>query len=80
MATYQEQIERNRLKAEMRKRKDAENAAKKLSPEQIKNWRLVLANMGIPFAMSMPDEMVQEFRDGIQSKLEREFAAQGGRK
>ena len=79
MATYQEQIERNRLKAEMRKRKDAENAAKKLSPEQIKNWRQVLANMGIPFAMSMPDEMVQKFKDGIQSKLER-VAAQGGEK
>ena len=72
MATYQEQIERNRLKAEMRKRKDAEDAAKKLTPEQIKNWRMVLAQMGIPFAMSIPEEMVNAFKDGIQQRLEHE--------
>ena len=70
MATYQEQIERNRLKAEMRKRKDAEDAAKKLSPEQIKNWREVLIHMVGPYALVMPEEMVQEFKDRFQGMVE----------
>ncbi len=70
MATYQEQIERNRRKKEMRARNDAEDAAKKLSPEQIKNWRDVLYHMVGPYALVMPEEMVQEFRDRFQGMAE----------
>ena len=70
MATYQEQIERNRLKAEMRKRKDAEDAAKKLSPEQIKNWREILFHMVGPYALVMPEETVQAFKDRFQGIVE----------
>lgn len=69
MATYQEQIEKARREKEA-KAKAAEAAkAAQLSPEQIEHWRLVLANMGVPFAMSMPESYVQRFRDAIQAEF-----------
>lgn len=41
----------------------------KLTPEQIKNWRHVMAQMIGPIALIMPDEKVQAFRDMMQCKL-----------
>lgn len=41
----------------------------KLTPEQIKNWRNVLAGMIGPYALLMPDEDVQAARDAAQSRL-----------
>lgn len=70
MATYQEQIEKRRLEREA---KEKAEAASKLSPDQVAHWRLVLANMGIPFAMSMPVDMVQRFRDGLQARINAEY-------
>lgn len=73
MATYQEQIEKRRREKEEREKAEAENKARQLTPDQVSHWRLVLANMGIPFAMSMPETMVQNFRDLIQIRLNAEF-------
>ena len=67
MATYQEQIERRRLEREAKEKAEALNAS------QVDNWRIVLANMGIPFARSMPAEMVQRFRDALQAKINAEY-------
>lgn len=74
MATYQEQIEKRRLEKEAKAKADAE---RHLSPDQVANWRLVLANMGVPFAMTMPEAMVQKFRDGIQARINKEFQHSG---
>ena len=78
MATYQEQIERRRLEREA-KEKDAAERKALLSSDQVSNWRLVLLNMGIPLAMSMPESMVQQFRDNIQARINREFGDEGSR-
>jgi len=70
MANYQEQIERlNRMK-ESKEKAETEN---KLSSDQIANWRIVLRNIGIPLAMSMPESMVQKFRDAFQKRIEAEI-------
>jgi hypothetical protein len=66
MATYQEQIERRRLE------KERDEAQKKMTADQVANWRGVLSRMGIPFAASMPEEMVLRFRDAFQERLNRE--------
>ncbi len=76
MATYQEQIERRRLEKEA---KEKAEAAAKLSPDQASHWRLVLANMGVPFAMSMPIELVQRFRDALQVKINATSGDEGSR-
>jgi len=41
----------------------------KLTPEQIKNWRKILAGMIGPYAFLMPDEEVQAIRDRMQARL-----------
>ena len=43
----------------------------KLTPEQIKNWRNVLASMLGPYAFIMPDEQVQKFRDRLQAEADK---------
>jgi DNA-binding FadR family transcriptional regulator len=75
MATYQEQIERLRLAREAKEKAEAELLAKQMTPEQIKNFRQVLAHMVGPYAYFMPDAMVQEFRDRIQERLNAEAVA-----
>ena len=37
-----------------------------LTPEQIKNWRIVLCGMIGPYAMIMPDDDVQAIKDKMQ--------------
>ena len=44
---------------------------KKLTPEQIKNWRKILAGMVGPYAFLMPDEEVQAIRDRMQARLDK---------
>ena len=73
MATYQEQIARGQREKEAKEKADAEEKTKQLSPEQVRNWRLVLVHMGVPFAMSMPETMVQQFRDALQDRINVEY-------
>lgn len=73
MATYQQQLDKLRLQREAKERAEAASEAAQLSPDQVAHWRLVLANMGIPFAMSMPVDMVQRFRDGLQARVNAEY-------
>lgn len=70
MATYQEQIARRAQERAALEKAEADRQAAILSPEQVRHWRLVLANMGIPFAMSLPSEVVQRFKDRIQERLD----------
>ena len=42
-----------------------------LTPEQIDNWRAVLCGMIGPYALIMPAEMVQVFKDKIQSQVDK---------
>ena len=70
MANYQEQIERLNSMKERNEKAETEH---KLSGEQIEIWRITLRNMGIPLAMSMPESMVQRFRDAIQKRINAEF-------
>ncbi len=79
MATYQQQLDRLRAQKEAKAKAEAEAKARQLSPDQVAHWRLVLANMGIPLAMSMPEEMVQQFRDAVQARINREFGDEGTR-
>jgi DNA-binding GntR family transcriptional regulator len=79
MATYQEQIERLRLAREAKEKAEAERLAKQMTPEQIKNFRQVLAHMVGPYAYIMPDAMVEEFRDRIQDRINAECAAADSR-
>jgi sugar-specific transcriptional regulator TrmB len=72
MATYQEQLERLRKRREEKERADAEREAQKLSPEQVANWRQVLLRVVGPYALIMPEAMVQEFRDRIQERVMRD--------
>ena len=44
----------------------------RLTPEQIQNWRKVLAGMIGPYALIMPDEQVCKLRDRFQAKIESE--------
>lgn len=44
-------------------------APETLTPQQIKNWRNVLASMFGPVAFVMPDEDIQAFRDQMQQNL-----------
>lgn len=78
MATYQEQIEANRRKREAREKADAERKAKELTPDQVRHWRDVLGYMGVPFAHSMPVEMVQQFKDAMQTRIANEFSNSSG--
>lgn len=73
MATYQEQLERLRREREAREKADAENKARQMTPEQIKNWREVLVRVVGPFAYVMPETMVREFRDRIQRDINTQF-------
>lgn len=41
-----------------------------LTKEQVQNWRQVLLGMIGPYALLMPDEQVQAFRDRFQSKVD----------
>jgi len=43
----------------------------KLTPEQIKNWRKILAGMLGPYALLMPDEEIQAIRDRMQARLDK---------
>lgn len=72
MATYQEQIARRQREKETKAKSDAD---RKMTSEQIDHWRGVLWNMGVPFAMTMPVEMVQRFRDVMQARINAQFAA-----
>lgn len=69
MATYQEQIAKRAAEREARERAEAERQATKLSPDQLTHWRLIMANMGVPFAGMLPDAFVQRFRDAIQARI-----------
>lgn len=44
----------------------------KLTPEQIKNWRNILAGMIGPYAFIMPDDQVQKIRDKMQRDINKE--------
>ena len=46
-----------------------EKMTPEMTPEQIKNFRKVLALMGIPCAMFFNDSMVQEFKNVIESRI-----------
>ena len=70
MATYQEQIEKLRIAREAREKVEAENKARQLSPEQIKNWRQVLVQVVGPFALIMPESMVHDLRDLYQKRID----------
>ena len=72
MATYQEQLARRKAEREAKEKLEAERKARALSPEQIENWRKALTEIVGPFALVMPESMVQEFRDLIQQRLDRE--------
>jgi hypothetical protein len=78
MATYQQQLEKLRLQKEAKAKAEAEAKARQLTPDQVAHWRLVMVNMGVPFAMSMPESIVQEFRDRIQLRLNAEFKQRDG--
>ena len=41
----------------------------KLTPEQIENWRRVLCGMIGPYALMMPAEQIQLYRDKLQGGL-----------
>ena len=73
MATYQEQLAKTRALKEAKAKAEAEEKARQLTPEQVEHWRGVLAHMGIPFARSMPVEMVQRFKDAIQARMNAYF-------
>ncbi len=40
-----------------------------MTPEQIQNWRTMLVGMIGPYALIMPDEEIQKFRDKLQAKV-----------
>lgn len=42
----------------------------KLTPEQIQNFRGVLVGIIGPYALIMPDEEIQKFRDKLQAKVD----------
>ena len=42
-----------------------------LTHEQIENWRAVLCGIIGPYALIMPDEKVQAFKDKIQSQVDK---------
>lgn len=44
-----------------------------LSPEQIQNWRKALVLILGPYALIMPDELVQKFRDKMQKELDDKY-------
>lgn len=44
---------------------------KKLTPEQIKNWRLVLTNMFGPIAMLLSEEDIEKFRETMQKNVDK---------
>jgi len=44
--------------------------AEKLTDEQIKNWRKVLVAMVGPYALIMPAEDVQKYRDKMQNEID----------
>lgn len=73
MATYQQQLDKLRLQREAKEKAEAAREATKLSPDQVTHWRGVLSYMGVPFAMSMPESIVQQFRDGLQARINAEF-------
>ena len=41
-----------------------------LTPEQIQNWRMVLCGMIGPFALIMPAEMIQAYKDKLQDQVD----------
>ena len=45
---------------------------KKLTPEQIENWRKVLVGIFGAYALIMSDEQVQDYKDKMQASLENE--------
>jgi len=51
----------------------------KLNSEQIKNWRSVLATIIGPYALIMPEEEIEEFRNKLQDGISDEalFKAEG---
>lgn len=44
----------------------------KLTPEQIKNWRNALVGILGPWALIMPPEDIQAFRDKMQAEADKE--------
>lgn len=44
--------------------------SEKLTDEQIKNWRKVLVGMIGPYALIMPKEEIQAFRDKTQNAVQ----------
>ena len=42
-----------------------------LTPEQIENWRQVLCILIGPYALFMPDEMVQACKDKLQAQVDK---------
>lgn len=74
MATYQEQLDRLRQQREAREKAEAERKALEMTPDQITNWRGILRHMVGPYALIMPDSMVQEFRDRFQDRINDELS------
>lgn len=42
----------------------------KLTDEQIKNWRKFLSGLLGPYALIMPKEEIEKFRDKMQKKVD----------
>lgn len=42
-----------------------------LTPVQIENWRMVLCGMIGPYALIMPAEMVQAYKDKLQAQVDK---------
>jgi len=42
-----------------------------MTPVQIENWRQVLCVLIGPYALIMPAEMVQEFKDKLQAQADK---------
>ena len=42
-----------------------------LTPEQIENWRQVLCGMIGPFALIIPAEMIQAYKDKLQAQVDK---------
>jgi hypothetical protein len=49
-----------------------ESGGHKLTPEQIKNWRDVLAGMIGPYAFMIPNEEIQQLRNKFQEEIKKE--------
>jgi len=50
---------------------DEKEGAKRLTPEQIENWRKILVGMIGPYALLMSDEEIEILRNKMQARIDR---------